>query len=236
MSSAGHEAGPGVETATSAVEMVIRHLEEDIIFGRLKPRERLVEDVLMERLSVKRHVVRAALAELERLGIVVRERHKGSAVKDFEPAEVEALFEMRALLHRLAAEMIPLPAPPDLIDRLTRIHEEHSRAVEGGDLRAVYRLNNQLHDTLFEACGNPYLVRAISDHAWLAHAIRSYRIGDPDLLRQAREEHGLMIDALARGDRAALIRLCVDHINPSKEAYLAQERNRGLSQVAPAGT
>ena len=62
---------------------IVRTLEADIIFGRLKPRERLVEDTLMERLGVTRHLVRQALAELERLGIVVRARNKGCAVRYF---------------------------------------------------------------------------------------------------------------------------------------------------------
>ncbi|MBW8728586.1 MAG: GntR family transcriptional regulator [Inquilinus limosus] len=41
---------------------VVRALEEDIIFGRLPPGTRLVEDALLARFPVTRHVVRAALA------------------------------------------------------------------------------------------------------------------------------------------------------------------------------
>jgi len=33
-----------------------------------------------------------------------------------------------------------------------------------------------------------------------------------------------MIEALRRGDRGALVRLCVEHIQPSKNAYLALEK------------
>ncbi|MEM8854778.1 MAG: GntR family transcriptional regulator [Pseudomonadota bacterium] len=217
----------GSERAVSvsgAVDALVRALEEDIIFGQLKPRERLVEDVLMERSGAKRHVVRQALAELERQGIVVRARNKGCAVRDFATEEVEALYEMRALLQRHAAELIPLPAADALVVDLSAIHEAHAAAVEAGDLRAVYRLNNDFHDTFFAACGNPYLVKAIADHAWIAHAIRSYRIGDPTLLAQARDEHGQMIEALTTGDRERLVALCVDHITPSKEAYLRTKR------------
>lgn len=203
---------------------LVKVLEEDIIFGRLRPRERLIEDALMERLGAKRHVVRQALFDLERMGIVVRERHKGCAVRYFPPAEVEHIYEVRELLQAHAARRIPLPAPPSLIDRLSAIHERHGEAVEGGELAAIYRLNNDFHNTLFEACGNPHLVEAIAHYAWLAHAVRSYRIADSALVRQARDEHGLMIEAMRRGDREALVRLCVDHIKPSKNAYLALER------------
>ena len=64
-------------------------LEEDIIFGRLQPRERLVEDVLIKRFGGKRHVVRQALAELERMGIVVREQNKGAVVRLFQTGRIQ---------------------------------------------------------------------------------------------------------------------------------------------------
>jgi len=146
--------GPGTAARSRPAPEVVRVLEEDIIFGRLRPRERLIEEALMERLGA-RHVIRQALAELERLGIVARERNKGSAVRGFAPAEVEAIYDARALLQRHAAERIPLPAPPDLMAELTALHDKHAAAVEAGDLRAVYRLSNLFHDRPFAACGNP---------------------------------------------------------------------------------
>ena len=69
-------------------------------------------------------------------------------------------------------------------------------------------------------------MNTIAQYAWLAHAIRSYRIADRTLLTQARDEHAAMIEAVSRGDRDRLARLCVDHIKPSKDAYLAAEGAR----------
>jgi DNA-binding GntR family transcriptional regulator len=211
------------EQEGDAVETVVAALEDDIIFGRLRPRERLVEDVLMERCGVKRHVVRQALDRLTGMGIVERKRNKGAAVRDFSRREVEDIYEIRGLLQEHAARRIPLPAPPELIKKLSALHQRHCTAVSVGDLRAVRHLNNQFHDTLFGACGNQYLVEAIAHYSWIAHAIRSYRIGDPLLLSQAQAEHAEMIDALSEGHRERLVKLCVDHIVPSKEAYLRTE-------------
>ena len=218
-----------------AVAETVRAIEEDIIFGRLRPRERLVEDDLIERLGGTRHTVRQALVELERLGIVRRERNRGATVRDFSPEEVEDIYAMRELLHRHAATLIPLPAPRPLLSALVDLHERHRRAAALGDLGAVYRLNNAFHATLFEACGNRYLSDAIAHYAWLAHAIRSYRIADPDLLAQAVREHHAMIDALRAGDRASLERLVVAHIMPSKHAYLRQETGASRRGAAAPG-
>ena len=67
---------------------VVKALEEDIIFGRLPPGTRLVEDNLLARFAVTRHFIRQALAQLERTGIVVRERNKGATVRSLTPVEV----------------------------------------------------------------------------------------------------------------------------------------------------
>src|SRR5258708_28812329 len=60
---------------------VIRRLEEDIIFGRFAPGSRLVEDTLMNRYGASRHFVRQALFQLERQGIVLREKNIAATLR-----------------------------------------------------------------------------------------------------------------------------------------------------------
>lgn len=208
------------------VQQVVQALEEDIIFGRLHPRERLIEDVLLDRFATKRHIVRQALSELARLGIVVKAPNKGAVVRDFTAAEVEEIYEMRELLHVRAARRMELPADPALVARLRDINARRTRAIEADDLRLVYALNNDFHQTLFGACGNRYLAETISQYESLSHSIRSWRTSDPRGLRESQNEHEDMIAALETGDREHLVQLVVDHIKPSKEAYIAAHRWR----------
>jgi DNA-binding GntR family transcriptional regulator len=196
-------------------------IEEDIVFGRLKPRERLIEDNLMERFQVKRHVVRQGLTQLQEAGIVIKEKNKGAMVRDFSLAEVKEIYEMRELLQRHAAYTITLPAQAWLIDRLCEIHELYCKAIDEKDLPSIYHLNNEFHDVLFSACGNRHLAEAIEHYSWLSHIIRSYRIANSALLSQSKTEHGLMIQALKEGNRENLVSLCIEHMQPSKKAYLA---------------
>jgi len=89
---------------------VIRRLEEDIIFGRFAPGSRLVEDTLMTRYGASRHFVRQALFQLERQGIVLREKNIGATVRFYSSEEVRQIYEVREMLTRQAALMIALPA------------------------------------------------------------------------------------------------------------------------------
>ena len=205
-------------------DSIVRSIEEDIALGRLRPRERLVEEELALRFAAKRHVVRQAIAELETLGIVARQRNKGAAVRDYSAEEIEHIYCIRELLEAKAAELIPLPAPAGLVSKLKAIQRLHSAAARSGDLCMVFRQNLLFHKTFFAACGNPHLVEAIEQFAFKAHAIRSIAIADPGLLLQVKEEHVLMIRAIEAQDRRQLVRLVAAHIQPAKKAYLQMHR------------
>ena len=95
-------------------------LAEDIIFGRLEPGARLTEDKLIARFSVTRHFIDQALVELDRTGIAVREHNKSVSVRWLSSREVRQIYDVRELLQRQAALLIPLPAAADLDRRLER--------------------------------------------------------------------------------------------------------------------
>jgi DNA-binding GntR family transcriptional regulator len=221
------------ETAPAAREPalaeIVRGLEFDILFGRLKPRERLVEDAVMARFGAKRHAVRQAFAELERMGIVVRAPNRGASVRDFTAREVDEIYEMRELLQRRAAQLIPLPVDRGLLAELEAIQARHDRAVEAGNLREIDQINDVFHRTLFAASGNAHLADAIGYYAQLTRAVRLMHIVEPASLARVREEHWAMIEALRAGDRSALVHLVVAHIQPSRTAYLAVRKALDLA-------
>ena len=96
----------------NAVAEVVDSLETQIIFGFLLPRQRLYEDEFIYRYDTKRHVIRAALEELERRGIVERAPNRGATVKLYSREEVEALYVVRSILHEAAARLIRCPQIP----------------------------------------------------------------------------------------------------------------------------
>ena len=93
-------------------------LHTDIIFGRLLPREHLVEDQLMERFATSRYAVRAALDEMQRRGLIVREVNRGACVRDYTRVEVEELFELLETLQAQAIRRMALPLEEDTLLRL----------------------------------------------------------------------------------------------------------------------
>ena len=200
---------------------IVQILEHDILFGRLQPRERLVEDDIIARLKVSRHQVRQALQELEKRGLVVRIANRGAHVRDFSVEEVRQIGEVREFLHAKAAARLPLPVPSETLLRLKEAQSRHAEAVAARDLMAIHRTNTEFHRLLFSACGNDFLAQTIGEYAALSLAFRCHLMARPRYAEQAVEEHRGMILALERGDREALVRLCVEHTRPAERVYFA---------------
>lgn len=207
-------------------DRIVQRIEEDIVFGRLHPRERLVEEALAERFGVKRHIVREALADLERRGLIERFRNRGAMVKAYTPEEVEQLYAVRALLETSCAEMLPLPMDPARLAELEALQDEHDAAVAAQDLPRIFRLNVQFHRVLYAGCGNPYLAGVIDEFAQKTHAIRFYSVVQPETIAYARDDHRAILKAIRDGDRKTLMAICRRHLMPSKEAYIDAYRRR----------
>jgi DNA-binding GntR family transcriptional regulator len=171
MNGRASEAG-SIQARRDEQDEILKQLEEDIIFGRLAPGSRLVEDALMARYGATRHFIRQALVHLERTGVVRREKNIGATVSSYSADEVRQIYEVRELLTRQAALMIPLPASAELIERLSAIQARYSRHADDGDLRGIHETNDAFHIALFSACRNPYLVRALQDYMGLTLPMR----------------------------------------------------------------
>lgn len=220
--SAAKIAKPASSTAKrlGSVADVVEQIEEDIVLGRLHPRERLIEDELMERFGAKRHVIRQALLDLGRMGVIERVPNRGAQVRSYTAQAVQQLYQMREMLETTAAGLIPMPLPAAALEELHKIQGLHDEAVRKGDLKRVFRQNIAFHWALFANCGNPYLTAAINDFSHRAHVIRFHSLNQNRYMLRARDEHRAMIEAIEACDRTALIELCRKHLTPSVEAYL----------------
>jgi DNA-binding GntR family transcriptional regulator len=210
----------------SIPDLIVRKLEEDIVLGRRHPRERLVEQDLCTDFDTHRGDVRLALFELEKMGIVERIPNRGAIVRDLKPREVEEIYDVREELEVMAVRILPFPVPDADLARLEAIQREHGKAVDAGDLLAVFHNNVQFHRTLFGLCGNTSLIETIENLAQKVSGIRSYAHARPEALNDSRRDHIAMIKALRNSRRDDLIRLTRRHLKPAVRAYIDAYRRR----------
>lgn len=212
-------ARPEASLSTSG-QGIFEALRDDIIFGRLHPRERLIEADLVTRFGSHRAAVREALAALEQAGLVERQRNKGASVRDLKPEHVEQLYAVRVLLETTAAGAIALPLAPGALDEMVAIQRDHERAVADNDLRRIFDLNNRFHRHLYAQSGNPVLVELIEQCATRALTVRFHPYMDRAFLERVCRDHWAMIEACKERDRARLIALVRGHLPLAKDRYL----------------
>jgi len=163
---------PAVESSPLAVthrelwEVVRDEIRNLIIRGEFVPGERLVEAVLAERFGVSRGPVRAALRELEQVGLVTSVPRRGMQVTTFGRADIDELFDVTLALERMAAREATESASDAQLQRLYELLDDLDEAQQSDDLRAAVEADLELHRQLMKASGNRRLLKlwtAVSD-------------------------------------------------------------------------
>jgi len=197
-------------------------LELDIIIGRLHFREHLIEDEVMKRFNASRYAVRRAFDEMHMQGLVVRNENRGVHIRGFTAKEISDLIGVREVLETAAARQIQMPVPSGIIERLRAIQQQHDIAGEEGDYYRLFTLNNDFHGTLYSACGNDELAKAIASYSIQLQPIRMRFVHDEKRRKETAAEHWAMIEAIEAQDSDALVRICSKHISLSKVLYLRE--------------
>jgi DNA-binding GntR family transcriptional regulator len=96
----------------SLPERLAERILEDVMTGRLRPGERLKEELLAHTHAVSRATVREALIALARQGYVVRIPRSGARIAEFSRNDLDDLFELRAALLAVAAGRYTRQAGP----------------------------------------------------------------------------------------------------------------------------
>src|SRR5258708_31857037 len=128
---------------------ITAELEEDIVLGRLQPRERLVEQDLADRFGTHRAAVRQALFDLDKKGLIERVPNRRALVRHLSPHDVRQIYAVRAELESLAARIIPLPVAATHIKPLQTVQKVHTRAAAPAHLRPRFSTNLTFHTPPF---------------------------------------------------------------------------------------
>ena len=189
------------------VEKIRLHLEEEIIAGRLKPRQRLVEEDIGREMSVSRSPIREALRALERDGLVTLTPGRGAVVADLTPEEVDDVYAVRVrlggLMFSLGARSITEPA----LDRLDQLVTEMERVVADEDIHRYFLLDLDFEEQVMAACPNKKLVVVWRNLGRPILRFRYFSLFPPGRLMTSIQYHRDLVAAFRRRDGATVDRL-----------------------------
>ena len=208
----------------SLVEKIRLHLEDGIIAGRFKPRQRLVEDEIAREFSVSRSPVREALRGLERDGLVSMTPGRGACVAELTAEDVEDVYAIRVRLGGLLFALATDRLTPEALDRLGAIVEVMERVVADRDVHRYFQLDLEFEDVLIAACPNRKLVAIWRNLGGPILRLRFFSLFPDGRLQSSIEYHRELLAAFRRRDAAAADQLVQRTIATAGEAlrkYLA---------------
>lgn len=198
----------------------VSRIENKILTGTFKPRERLIEAALSEMFGVSRYTVRDAFKVLETKGLVTVTPFRGVVVSELGRQEVEEIFVIRAALEQVALRLSTLNTTSADIKVLRKMVKGIEEAHDEDDFAAMVAADTAFHDYVFQMSRNKVLRRMINDLRNRCHIIRYSAWSSPGIVQQVLQEHHLIVDAIEARDVAALDQLSEKHISHGKEAYL----------------
>jgi DNA-binding GntR family transcriptional regulator len=205
-------------------------MEEAILSGQFKPRERLVEMDLISRFGVSRTVIREALKKLEAKGLIRTTPYRGAMVADLTVEEIEEIYFVRAELEKIAARLVLEHITQSEIQNLKKLAKEVERHLREKS-HQIIEMDSEFHRMIFRACRNSYLYDMIDFLRTKAHIVRFNAWSLPHRIEQSILEHREMIRAIEDRNLSQFEKLILKHLTFSKDSYMSQLKGMPLKRL-----
>jgi DNA-binding GntR family transcriptional regulator len=204
-----------------------------ILAGRYAPGDRLIELNIAKEYGTSQGPVREALRELEMLGFVRSEPHRGTYVRDPWQRGMLELFEVRGALEEFATRL----ATPGLGEDVSELQAEvdaMSDAAARDDVKGVVEHSERFHRIIIVASGNG-LIHTIWSGLGIGDHTALTMVALPLDLRTVAESHQPIVDAIASGDAELAGRVSRDHQSFFEEVLAAEVPGGAVVGAVGAG-
>lgn len=217
-------------------------IENDIVFGRLKPGDRLDEAALVARFGVSRTPIREAIIHLAASGLLQVRPRRGAVIADVGAQRLYEMFEVMAELEAMCARLATRRMSPEEQKAFLAAHEACRPAASSGNSDDYFHLNERFHELIYAGSRNAFLVEQARA---LQRRLRPYR----RLQLRARErvgnsfaEHERIVAAMASGDSDLAAAELRKHVSVQGERFgdlvasLASLRGTSTNETEPLWT
>ncbi len=228
LSGALASAGEGEDVDTR----LYRSIFDSVMAQRLTPGTKLPEAELCTLFGVSRSVVRRVLQRLAHDHIVQLRPNRGAIVAVPSAQDTRQIFEARRALEAAIVTLACERATPADLDALRQQLQHEHAAVHRFDQPAWARLASTFHLRLAELAHNPILQRYLVETVSRCSLIVALH-EPPGNAACEHDEHGRIVECIARGDAAGAVSLMDAHLR-DLERHLALDdapRARGLAHL-----
>lgn len=195
----------------NTLDAIYERIYAAVLEHRLRPGTKLVEERLAEIFAVSRARVREVLSRLAHEQIVELFPQRGAYVAQPTIEQAHDVFEARRLIEPALLRRLIESLTPERVARLRQHQELELDARRREDKRSIVRLSGEFHILLAELAGNSALSRSMRELCSLTCLI-IYLYDAPTATSCRADEHGQIIDAIARRDVARAEKLMLTHL------------------------
>lgn len=188
---------------TSLADGLRQTLEKEIASGVLEPGKRLDEKELAARFAVSRTPVREAFRLLAAQGLVDLNGRQGVMVRMLGMNTLLEMFQVMAELEGLCARLAARRTAPQQLEHLRQIHQQMAEQGTSISPARFYEMNLSFHEAIYAFARNDFLAeetRALRNRVGVYRRRVTFH---PGRVSKTLEEHGAILDAIARNDADA---------------------------------
>ena len=218
-------------TEKSLRGQVFDKIRSDILNGKYKRGEELVESSIGKELGISRTPVREAIRQLELEGLVQLVPNKGAFVTGISEKDVRDIYLIRARLEGLAARMAAKNITPELLDAMEEtvvLSEYHAKKEH---YEQVCEMDSKFHKLLYKASGSRILEHTLTDFHQYVQRVRMASIMKKGRMEKSNDEHDAILTAIREHDEEKAELVATRHISNTVENL----KNYDLDSVLSKG-
>jgi DNA-binding GntR family transcriptional regulator len=204
---------------------IAERLRQAILGGYFGPGERLREEALARQMGVSRGPIRAALARLEREGLVVIRHNRGAFVGQLSREDLEEVYTLRVVLERLAVERCTERADEGLFAEMQAVVDEMIRLSDRGITeKEAAELDVRFHDLIYRGSAHKRLQECWANLRPQIHIVLlSRNVAHEDFRDYLVRSHQAILDAMRDRDLPKALKILDDHMRGSYERIVLSQ-------------
>jgi DNA-binding GntR family transcriptional regulator len=213
-----HQTGTSGGRGQGARARVLDQMRSAIIHGEYQPGASLSEVTLAEAYGTSRTPIREAIRQLQSEGLVDVVPRVGTFVRQPSRREVVELFQLKAVLEGLGAQLLAQRGSVAEAELLQVNVADSAAAVETGDVQRYAELVHEFHSLIVQGADNHQLT--VHYHSLMNqlayHRIVVTTLRHPGRLRASLAEHQRVLDRILDKDGFGAEAAMRDHVRSSE--------------------
>lgn len=191
---------------------VFEQIRNDILNNKYKSGEKLIESQMANELNISRTPIREALKQLELEGLIEHIPNRGMIVKGISKQDVEDIYEIRAVLEKIAVQWSMERNPENWVDRLSEIYDLMEFYTFKNEFKKFLELSTEFHETIYASCNSRYLQQVLSDYQVYVKLSRNSSIQSTGRMEESLKEYATILEHIKAGNVEAACQAMKDHI------------------------